>query len=489
MYGKNKMKKNRMKLLIISIFVFTIVILISIAMAIDNVKISRLEKVALEKNVLLDSESMNEKFSRISKTSIRLDNELNSIWKLCKYPSNKEANQLPRRGQYVQFLNAQINEKKQIENITSYIQKNKTFISKINGIENLNEVRLVANIIKPDYLKIERSCANVSKASFLFYIITENEIINNNSSKAVKTLVEISQHGTVLLHVPFTLANMVFNLNTIFLLDGINRTINGLELSDSDLRLLIVLLKEREKDLKQNFQVLLQGATFNFCQLVDENNYINVGSMYFWDKIGLDKKVPSSHTLPFRIWPLFNKSIEKTNMLEDVMEIKNNLIDYDNFQLVKTKWRKFKKQRASRPSPSFSSTYINFSEIFYENIAYVTYIRTQEVLIASILYKRKYGDFQKRITDLSPEYLSGEDLIDPYNGKALHIKLGDFNALMNASFDRKGNAVKKYKKCFGLRIYSVGSNGKDQGGRAGNGLILQSDNKNDDITSILIIKL
>jgi hypothetical protein len=483
--GMSNMKNNKVKLLKIGLLISFIVVLILvlIAVMVKNAKLSKLKRYALSKKVLLPEREMQDRFSRISESSIKVNNKLISAFKLLQYPTKEELDWLPRKGKYLRFLDQKIENRQQINTITSYINKNRAFIEKIREIENIENTRPVVDVNNPDYHDIDYFCNNITTASFLFYIVAENAIIENAPAQAMQALTEIARLKTATLHNPFVISHYEILTNTAILLDGINRVVNGVTLSDSDLQIILEILNKRENELKQNFQFIMQGATFNFCQLVDKGDYINAGSSAFWAELETDKKTSTSTMF----LSFFGKISEKEKMLEEVIFIKNNLINYDNFQLVKEKWGNFATQyTVGENSTTFNVNYINFSEIYYDNLKYIAYIHTQKVIIASLLYKRKYKSFPDTIKSLSPEYLLKSDLIDPYNGKMLCSKKGKFRALIGTNNNSSCNIIQKFKECSGLRIYSVGQNGKNQGGRSGHGVILQDDKSNDDITSILI---
>lgn len=480
------MKKINFIKLLTGIIVISLVLLILIIFFIDNSRFAIYKKRAEQRDILLNSQEILKKYGDTSKSKIR--EKLNQAFSSLVLPSDEEAKWLPRKGvEHLKLISEKIKDKQQIKIIENYIRKNKPFLSAIIAVKNFKNIHPVENIIAPNYHGINFLCGSVVDASYVFYVITEDGIIRNSPLRTVDALVEMSNLGDILLYIPFSISNYAFMTNTVFLIDGINRSINGLQLSDSDLLLLLNLLRDRERNIKQMFQVTLEGAVFDFCRLVDSGHYLNVGSLEFWEKIGYDKAIPKSSFSP-RMWPLFSGNREKTEMLKEAINIKDDLTNYDNFQMVKPQWLKLEKQHNKTKDATFFEQYINLSQIFCANLRYIAYIRSQKALIASILYKRKHGKFPQKIIDLTPQILTPQELIDPYDGDLLRLEIGNFKTLISAEYDRQSKVIKKYKDCFSLRIYSVGSNGIDQGGRCGNGLILQGDNENDDITSILIIK-
>jgi hypothetical protein len=472
---------NLKRIIAFSLSVVILVTIITVVILILKInELSKLKTIAAKAGILLSSEQMSTEFGENAKSAIQ-EEKYNKALSLYVEPE-KNDKWLPRIGlNYLPCL-----DKKSIEpfvkSLADFTNKNLPFIKEYEKIDELKDIRCVKNFNNPDYHKINSFCFQVFKISSLFYVKVENDIVLNSSSKVVKDIYEIARSDDMILNLPFIVSNDLYRANTFFLTERINRSINSLSLSDTQLRELIDILNKREKNILYNLNVVLKGAVYNFFTQMDSGLRLPVGVDIFWMEVGVDKK-PTVIQSQSSLWVPFKMIREKTNMLRDVLEVKETLFNFNNFQKVKPLWEEFEIQR-HKENDLFLSHYIDFKKLYLNNLISIAYLRTQATLLACILYKHKHNRYPENINELIEDKLiPPQSGIDPYNGNVFHIKYGNFNALIEVE-NRAVNSIPNYEKRNGIRVYSVGLNCIDQGGRGGN--FCQDDTKNDDITAIYL---
>ncbi|MBS1369477.1 MAG: hypothetical protein HPZ91_05910 [Lentisphaeria bacterium] len=121
-----------------------------------------------------------------------------------------------------------------------------------------------------------------------------------------------------------------------------------------------------------------------------------------------------------------------------------------------------------RPDPFDASTFTiesaRMHEVFCEALARIRAARTG---IAAELYRRKHGAWPERLDELVPEFLSSVPN-DPFSGKRLLFRSG---LLGHAAIDirfRDGEFAEDFRESTvnGFRVYSVGPDQVDDGGRS-----------------------
>ena len=119
---------------------------------------------------------------------------------------------------------------------------------------------------------------------------------------------------------------------------------------------------------------------------------------------------------------------------------------------------------------SFPNWLLTADENFKMESKYYADIRTVKTGIALQSYYRKYGKDAEKLSDLVPEFLP-EIPRDPYTGQELKYRKGKMTHRFR-SIVEKGNAFDtkiEDEKIQGVRVYSVGKDLVDDGGRNWNG--------------------
>ena len=119
---------------------------------------------------------------------------------------------------------------------------------------------------------------------------------------------------------------------------------------------------------------------------------------------------------------------------------------------------------------SFPNWLLTADENFKMESRYYADIRTVKTGIALQSYYRKYGKDAEKLSDLVPEFLP-EIPRDPYTGQELKYRKGEMTHRFR-SIVEKDNAFDtkiEDEKIQGVRVYSVGKDLVDDGGRNWNG--------------------
>ncbi len=401
---------------------------------------------------------------------------------LLKQPTKDELQLLPKSGfGGVSFLDRSLNSEQQ-KIVSNYIDRNMASFEAIEkAIPPINSVG-EHNLEEFNPKEILNICGKVMQGNRIFADAVEAAIINHSSSNAISFLkagFRLSDYFNIQKHY---LNNFLFNLSTTIWLTNINRVVNNFKLSDAELQEIIDLMHRREAQIKENFSSMLAGEAFIYCSLIDKRQPIIAGKQPFWTKLDTSNTI-SSESMFMPWWWLIGSALEKQAMLEDILYIKEKLINLDNYSAIKSDWETFDLHRNARFFSPFSKEYIDFHYIFKQNINSIAYLRCAEVALTTILYQRKYGKIPPKIAVLSPDFLNEKDLIDPWIGKFLIMKYGRQKVRLSTQYISNKNVV-EYAERVCLKVYSVGPNLNDNEGSDVSGT--NSGGTNDDPTFILI---
>ncbi len=468
------MKKKAKKILlgsVLSMSIIAIVLFLIWGRAFLN--LNNLKKLAIEQGFIFTAKDAGK-----YKQSSYLDNKEEKAFSIIKSPSDGEDRWLPfsGRGPSV-FLDAKVSMEQQTH-ILSYIKKNNQFFKIIESEDDSRPKQLSIYYLSPNYVKLFDEAMLVKISTMLFSEKVETLLQENNADGTVSALQYSLNLQNILLNKASFIYNYAYQASTNIWLHSFNRAINNLPLPDKSLRQLITAMQQRENDLAKSFSTMLYEETFNFFQLVNHHDPLEAGTIQFWNEIAEKKQLPNVSG-KLELWLWFGGVFEKKAMLTNALAFQQ-LINYNNYPIIKADLEKLQKYQQMRWSAPFCSRYTDFNKNYLEYLNTVAYLRCAIVTTATILYYRENGKVPKEITELTPKYIDSKMLCDPY-GKLLQMKYGSFNALLriNSTIDRE------FAERVGLRIFSVGYNGIDDGGNGISGSVRGGD-YSDDITFIWV---
>lgn len=471
---KQKSKKIRITVAaVISIIILTVII----AWSVINIKLQRLEKQV----TLLGIKLTPQKIDRLNFAASY--QKLFQALDLLKQPTKDELQLLPKSGfGGVVFLDKTLSLEQQ-KIVSNYIHRNMGFIEAVdNAASQVNSTENNAlTEFNPE--EILNNCGKVMQGNRVFADAIEAAIINKSSTNAIfflKAGFKLSDFFNIQ---KYYLNNFAFNASTIIWLTNVNRIVNNFKISDSELQKIIDLMHQRESQIKRNFSNMLEGEAFIFYCLVEDKKPIIAGKQPFWTKLEMNKTV-SNEKMFMQWWLLIGKAFEKQAMLEDILYIREKLMNFNNYSASKCDWETFDLRRNTRFLSPFSAEYIDFHHIFKQNVNSIAYLRCAEIAMATVLYQQKYGKIPSEITALKPEFLNEEDLIDPWTGKFFIMKYGLQKVKLSTQYINNKNVTEDAERIC-LKVYSVGPNLNDNGGNEVSGVIFV-DPTIDDPTFILI---
>jgi hypothetical protein len=326
----------------------------------------------------------------------------------------------------------------QARTLTSFIEHNDSFFKKMDSISNFNQVRLVTNYGEPDYRKIFQKYIDSRKIINLYCDKTEAAIIARNPKQALA----VTRHGllaqNILLHEPFFIFNYRYVLFiNIWVNTSFNRLINNFVLSDDELKIYISDLSQCEKNIQQSFLQALYGEVFYFCQMVDKRQPAAWGQLGYWlFTYDANKyKFKNKSSIAMKFWLFLGGDFEKVAMINNAIEVKQHLLNFDNYLTIKDSWEKFNQSQEKRMFAPFCRDYIDLYSFYKGNLYTIASIHCAATATAAILYKHKYGKYPENLINLTPELIQKEAIYDPYSGELLQMKYGALHDLPNTNLN------------------------------------------------------
>jgi len=264
-------------------------------------------------------------------------------------------------------------------------------------------------------------------------------------------------------------------------LRSFSRALNGVYLPEDCLQRLLLLLNRREQDFRRQFDLVVRSELLHFFLLADRHLAYAAATDEFWSRIELGGSPRQSWRLKLRLWS--GEYLEKRAMFHNVAAIRDEkLADFDNYPNARPGWEKW--QRQQHWYTPFVRYYGDPHQLYLDDLATVAQLRIARAAAAAVLYQRQNQKFPEAVTDLAPDFLSRSELIDPFTGQPLRLKNDRFQALMQEKMTKDGLTLVASRRS-GLRIYSAGPDGKDNGGNSLAGLV-RGKNFTDDITAIVL---
>lgn len=351
-------------------------------------------------------------------------------------PQGEECKALPLSGSGQGYLLDTQMSPLQARTLTSFIERNDSFFRKMDSISNFNQVRFIKNYGDPDYRKLLQIYIDSRKIINLYCEKMEEAILAGSLKQAVIANRQGVLSQDILLHEPFFIFNYRYTLFiNIWVNISFNRLINNFVLPDEELKKSISDLLQCEKNIQKSFMQALYGEVFYFCQTVDKKQPATLGQLEYWFHTynGNNAKFDNEPSSAMKIWLFLGGDFEKATMISNTIEVKKNLLNFENYFAVKERWEKFNQSQKSRLFAPFCYRYVDLYNIYISNLYSIASIRCATTATAAILYKHKYGKYPESLTKLAPEFIPVSSLHDPYSGELLQVKYGTLSGLPNTN--------------------------------------------------------